>query len=454
MTEDDINIDADIDADDGLDDKETKARPSLAEIWQSNPLLKVAAAVAGVVVLVVIYLNFVAPEEKTVSMVATKDFSSVKTTPGREQLDKEYTKAVQDQNQQRAQAAAQTGGSSMPTSIGSSKSEGLDIPQVSAESGDVDPLQEWKKNIESRRLKIKTEEEEDRNALAPQPDVVPMVQPIRPQPIVRQLDPAQTKALEGQMRTIIQSQAPAETKTVNVTSVDNQFQKKKKEEEAAKNKKTGTASGGSVIPASLSGKVASMTGTQAPEPPAKAKVIVPAGQMAYAQLLTELNSDIPSPVLAQVMSGPFEGARALGSLQKQDEYLVINFTRFIKDGVSYSVDGIALDENTTLPAQATSVDHHYLTRIFLPAAAQFVSGYGAAIAETGTETTTTSGGGVATSDPDPSPKESLYKGLESASEKISSIIEQGANRPITVRLARGTTMGILFLESVTTANVE
>ncbi len=457
MTEDDINLDTDISAADDLGgESDAKARPSLAEIWQSNPLLKVAAAVAGVVIMAVIYLNFVAPEEKTVSKVGGGDFGGVKAAPGREQFDKEYTKAVQSQNQQRAQVAAQTGGSAMPTSIGSSKGAGLDIPQVTGDAGEADPLQEWKKNIENRRIKIKTDEDEDRNALAPQPDVVPMVQPIRPQPVAKQIDPNQAKAIEGQMRTLVQQQVPGDMKTLNITGVENEYTKKKRIDklaEDAKNKLAGGKDGATLIPASLNGKLAQAGILGQPQPVAKNKVIVPAGQMAYAQLLTELNSDIKSPALAQIMSGPFEGGRAIGDVQKQDEFLVINFSRIIKDGVSYSINGIALDENTTLPAQASDVDHHYLQRILLPAAAKFVEGYGSAVAETGQETTTTAGGGVASSTPKPSAKESLYKGLESASGKVSSIIEEGSNREVTVHLARGTTMGILFLDTVTTASV-
>lgn len=126
--------------------------------------------------------------------------------------------------------------------------------------------------------------------------------------------------------------------------------------------------------------------------------------------------------------------------------------RIIKDGVAYTVNGIALDEKTTLAAHQTDVDYHYFTRVILPAAAKFIEGYGSSIAETGTQSTTTNGGGVVQDQPEPSEKESLYKGVEEASSKVSEILDEGADRPITVKVAKGTTMGILFMDEVSTAS--
>ncbi|MBI3418534.1 MAG: hypothetical protein HY053_00160, partial [Proteobacteria bacterium] len=45
------------------------------------------------------------------------------------------------------------------------------------------------------------------------------------------------------------------------------------------------------------------------------RMIVAAGTIAYAQLLVEANSDIPGPILAEVMSGPFAGARVVGQFE-------------------------------------------------------------------------------------------------------------------------------------------
>src|SRR5690606_16466854 len=92
-------------------------------------------------------------------------------------------------------------------------------------------------------------------------------------------------------------------------------------------------------------------------------VLYPAGKIAYAQILTEANSDVPGPVLAQIASGPLSGSRVLGSFSKETELLTIKFDTVIVDGVSIDINGSAIDPKTTLPAMATDVDHHYLARI-------------------------------------------------------------------------------------------
>src|SRR5690606_12018046 len=50
-------------------------------------------------------------------------------------------------------------------------------------------------------------------------------------------------------------------------------------------------------------------------------IIIPAGTIEYAQLVTEANTDAPGPVMAQIASGPLAGARLIGSFQSTDNYL-------------------------------------------------------------------------------------------------------------------------------------
>src|SRR5690606_4524314 len=108
---------------------------------------------------------------------------------------------------------------------------------------------------------------------------------------------------------------------------------------------------------------------------------------------------------------------ALGQFNRQNEYLTLDFNRIVKDGVSYQISGIAMDEKTTLVGLASEVDNHYFQRIILPAAAKFIEGYAGAVAETGTSTTTTAGGGVVQETPEPDATDELYKGLETSASK-------------------------------------
>jgi len=447
MTHDDLDIDIDTPDE---QEAESSAKPSLKEVWESNPMLKVAALVLGAALLLGVYfIFFTGKEEGPKSMVRVS--SETKQVPGQSELDPAYRKALEETNKKAAEAAAQSGGSALPTPIGTTKTAGLDIPPEKPAS---DPLAEWRKATETRRMNLEKEAPPEQGGTPP-PEVVPMAQPIRPQAVVKR-DPEAAKRLAEQMRVIIAAQVPAKANLAVLTKKESQYveqgrltaEAKEKEKTALQNQ-GGMGSGGT----SCSG--ASCAGTQDGGNMEPEKIIVPAGSIAYAQLLTELNSDILGPALVQILSGPFAGGRAIGKVEVKDaynEYMVLTFSTIVMDTVSYQINGIAMDEKTTLTGQATDIDHHYMARIVLPAAAKFIEGYGSAIAETGSTVSQTPGGGQATSTPKPSPKESLFKGLEESTKTIGEMISKGAERPVTVKIAKGTTMGIFFIDQVTTGD--
>jgi intracellular multiplication protein IcmE len=430
-------------------DEASQSRPAsegLKDVWNSNPLLKVAAVVVGIGIFVGAYLTFFDKQEiiETKSVVGGVDRGAA-AVAGQTEVDAEYRKALEEANTQRAEQAAKSGGSAMPTPISTAKSENIDLPATNVQEQE-DPLREWRARNEQRSATVETVDEgiEDQTA-ASRPEIVPLVQPVRPQ-VDQAINPEMAKALADQMRVIVSAQKPDSSTRTQITNETSPYIKMKTE---MSSRKAPQSSGGGDI----SGIEEGLSGGKSNEK-VKPKLIVAAGTIAYAQLLNELNSDIKGPVLAQILSGPFEGGRAIGTFDTRDEYLVLSFKRIVKQGVSYGIDGIALNEETTLAAHQTDVDHHYFTRVILPAAAKFIEGYGSAVAETGTSTTTTAGGGVVEEEPEPDTREELFKGVEEASSKLSEIVDEGAERPITVKVSRGTTMGILFMQQVTTENAE
>jgi len=282
---------------------------------------------------------------------------------------------------------------------------------------------------------------------------VPMPTPVRPQQAAMKMDPNVAKALADQMRVIISAQAPVASKVKGITKEESLYAIQKAEEKKMQERGGVSMSGGMPMAGMTGGALAGgAAAAAAPEEP-KTRVITPAGTIAYAQLLNELNSDIPGPVLAHVLSGPFAGGRALGKYKVNEEYLVLEFTVIVKDAVGYAIDGIALDEKTTLAGHVTDIDRHYFRRVILPAAAKFLEGYTAAAAKTVTSTTTTAGGGVVQTEEPLDTKKELMKGAEEASGEIASAMTEQAKRPITVKVAKGTTFGILMLKTVTTDDV-
>ncbi len=83
------------------------------------------------------------------------------------------------------------------------------------------------------------------------------------------------------------------------------------------------------------------------------------------------------PHLAQNVSGPLTGARAIGAFQianGYNDYLVLHFTHATLKGKEYGIDTYALDLIRLWATLCTEVDQRYFTRVLLPAAAGFLQG--------------------------------------------------------------------------------
>lgn len=457
--DDNVDIDVDneadtdaemIDAPNGNGRDDFAARPSLREVWESNPIMKIAAVVLGGVVLVGGYMTIFGggDVEDNKAIVMGSDLKNVSAVPGTENADPEYVRALQEQNKADAEQALQTGGSSVPVPIGTASNSALTVP-TAPDAAQSDPLTAWRKEAETRRLAMEQQvmADEEPEETAPAPEVVPMVQPVRPQAQAARVDPEAPKRLAAQMRVIMAAQAPANSRVAPITVVPSGYVQMKQAEAEAKAQQaqqlaTMQASGMSTT--DMNGRPIGQVD----------KVIVSAGSIVYGQLMNQLNSDLPGPVLVSLLSGPFAGGRAIGQLEVKSDYMILTFTKVIKDGVVYQVQGVALDEETTLTGHRTDIDRHYFTRVILPAAAEFIKGYAGAAAETATSTTTTSGGGVVQDNPSPDAREQVFAGVEEGADQLSDILEDEADRPVTIHLDKGTTLGILFIDSVTTASAQ
>lgn len=448
MTNNENDIDIDTQDDDFAQDDAPKA--SIKEAWDNNPLMKVGAIVLGAAVLFGAYMIF-SPKEEGPQGSARTNIGTLENVKGQaggtSDIDEEMRRRLVQENERRTEEAIQSGRSSLPTNIDGSTKDDITIPQppVIAE----DPLDTWRQAAQRRTdFDMRNAPEQDMPN-EKEPEIVPMPTPVRPQQAAAKMDPNAAKALADQMRVIISAQAPLPSKIKVVTREDSAYTIQKAEMKEA----SGTSGFGAMAGAGgAAGGAAFTTPASAPEQP-KTRVIAQAGTIFYAQLLNELNSDIPGPALAHVLSGPFAGGRALGGYKVQEEYLVIEFSVIVKDGVGYTIEGIALDEKTTLAGHMTEINRHYFRRVILPAAAKFLEGYAAAAAQTVTSTTTTAGGGVIQQEEELDTKKELMKGVESAAGTISGVMTEQARRPVTVIVKKGTTFGILMLKTVSTDEV-
>ncbi len=414
-----------------FDDFEAK-NSTLGDAWRTNPLVKVGAVVAGIVIIIGGLVLFGGKTEKApVSSISTQ--SDIKEAPGTSEVSKVYREAVVETNEKDVETAQREGGSAIPVPISTSK-EPVNLSDTTAES--EDPLARWRRIQEER-----TKREQAKKETAPEATADPNAEAVK----------SLADAMSKQMDSVLQNITPKGPQHKQITEPKAYFsevQKQKEDEEEAAKKKAKEAEDAEKEKADANAADTDGDGTVSAEEKA-ANVLIAAGTIEYAQLLIEANSDTEGPVLAQLASGPLAGSRVLGTFTSEDEYLVLTFNKVIVDGVSYPIDGLALDPKTSTPSLVTDIDHRYFKRVVLPAAAAFIEGLGSAIADSGNTNVTVSGDTVIQENEDLDTKEEIYKGVEKAAEKVGDILDQEGNRtrPL-VRVAAGTPIGILFLESL------
>lgn len=399
---------------------------TIKEAWRTQPLFKLGAIMGGVVVAVIVALN--------ISTAPPPDNSRFIKAPGLDEVPggKSSQYFIEQNKQaanQRAEQALQEGGSAIPTPVG----QNMDIGEVSNDGKKKDPLQEFR--AETERLKQELKQEQKQNTQ----QIKQIQQQVQKQPF----DDSLAQAMMAQMQQLMKSWSPKSIAVVNVSS----------EKEAAATGTTGSRSVGATSRSGRAGYSAasaasSQQGSAGAGATAGKSLLITAGTINYGQLLIEANSDIKGPIVAQIVSGPLSGGRAVGQFTVENDYLVMKFNLVTLKDKEYSANILAINPNTTLGGMATEVDKRYFDRVVLPAAASFVSSFGQKMGE-GDTSTTVAGSTVLTNSAKTGLKEGIYSGIGQMGQTMGQFMQSEANKikPL-VRVAAGTPMGLLFLTSV------
>jgi intracellular multiplication protein IcmE len=409
----------DLDAEAGLEDFETGTKTSFADAWKTNPMVKIGVVLGGLAVIIGGVMLFGGDSKPLApSAMITSGNQGLKEAPGNK-VSEVYEKAVKEVNEANVEKAIKEGNSSLPVPIGPSRGK---VEVEAAKESSEDPLERWRR-IQEERLK----KEQQAKVQAPPPPPAAVQKPVDP---YEKDKSALSSSMQTQMQSILEAQGVKDLKSASVTTDD--YVKKQIEDH---NK-----------------EVATQQAAANPVPPASGvvQILIEAGKIEYAQLITEADSDVPGPILAELASGPLVGSRILGSFAVQNEYLTLNFNAIVIDGVAVSINGIALDPATAKVGLVTDVDHKYFERIILPAAAAFIQGIGGAIADSGS-TTVSAGQGTTTTAQNPlDAKKEFFKGVEKASDKVGEIVDaDGQAAKVRIRVATGTHIGVLFMKEVT-----
>ncbi|MCC7305004.1 MAG: hypothetical protein IT558_01960 [Alphaproteobacteria bacterium] len=390
-----------------------KKKGTLGQLWNESPPFKIGVVVVAAIAIFGTIILFSGKEEKPEPSYVP-EAADVSAPPGTEEATPAYVEAIQEENEARTETAIREGTSSLPTPISPPVGR---LAVAEGDKEDEDPLQRW------RRLQEERLQQEMLRAQNVAPEDVQNNQ-ARAETIQAMAD-----MMAQQMQSILESKNQIKTGYRTITDMN-----WLKEYRASQEKELAAT-------VSTPNENYDKFGPQ--------EILYPAGEIAYAFTLTEANSDVPGPVLAQIVSGPLSGNRVLGSFQKHDEFLTLDFDVVVVDGVSYNIDGVALDPETTLPALATDVDHHYLKRVILPMAAAFIEGAANAISETGRTDITIQGESVAQSTQEANDEQKISSGIQEAGQELRTILDdiQG-DIETTIRIETGTPIGILFLEPV------
>lgn len=386
---------------------------SMGDMLRNNPMVKIGV-VLGAIATIVGGIVLFGGEKQTGGTSVMRPGSDLTQAPGANEVSDTYREQIQDFNQAQIDQAQSTGQSALPVPVGTTRGV---IPLDQAKVSEEDPLERW------RRLQAERIEKEKQAA----PEAGPQAPPVDPNAEVKQ---QLAKAMAGQMESILDFKTIKGAEQESVSSPD-WIQQKREEEQQKLEQERLEAEGANQ--------------------PSDVVILLPAGTIEYAQLMTEANTDAPGPVLAQIVSGPLAGSRAIGSFKASNQYITLQFNTVVVDGIAYGTDAIALDPKTANPGMITEIDKKYFTRVILPAAAAFIEGLGGAIAETGSTTLTVATGGSSSSSTteDLDTKQEFFKAVEEAAEKVGEMLDEEAdNAEPMLRVAAGTPMALLFVKPV------
>jgi len=425
---------------------------SIKDAWNENPMLKIFAVVAGIVLLITAIVIFSGGDPEQDSRVG-RGVDQRETLGG--EISQNYEEALREVNNQRLQDAVQTGGSAIPMLINPEEQELLTATEELPPVLDFDPLANFRSAVAPEEPEVVQE---------PEPVLVAPEQVFTPQAVQQPVPAPSPEAIQALAQAMAQNvsdilghHSPTAPRIQIVTPED--FL----DTSAADGGGRFVDTDGDGFPDTQLNNFSTANTTGFPSQdfisapqnaPVVETVLVPAGTINYGQVLIEANSDIPGPVLVQLVSGPLAGARLIGDFNvANDRALVLSFTSIVVDGLNQPVRAIAIDPATTLPGVATEVDNRYFTRVLLPAAARFLEGIGSAIAEDTQTTVTVSGDTVIEEQDALDFEQEIGRGVEEAFEEVADFMEDEADeaRPL-VRVAPGTPVGIFFTQPVLEVN--
>jgi len=395
---------------------------TLGELWRNNVFVKIGVIFGALAILILGIIIFGGSRERAPDSRVARS-SEVTETPGSNEVSEVMRQAIEEENTRRIEQAIRQSESAVPMPVEPPKGG---LPLQFEEPEEEDPLERWRRMQEERLRQQQLQVEEAQEPPVPEEDTrTPAVNAL-------------AQAMSQQMESVLANQqikSPTVLPIADLAYLENLQQREKDKREAA-----------------LEEQRQRLATLGLSAGPGNTNILLPAGTIEYAKLVTEANTDVPGPVLAEIATGPLRGGRLLGTFDSTDNFITLNFNTIVLDGVDYSATAVAIDPDTTLPGMVTDIDKRYFKRVLLPGAAAFVTGFTDAIANSGRTSVTISGDSVteSTSNENLSSDQEVASGLAEAGEEFGDILDDVADdiEPL-LRIRAGTPIGVLFTSAVT-----
>lgn len=158
------------------------------------------------------------------------------------------------------------------------------------------------------------------------------------------------------------------------------------------------------------------------------KVDVEIGKIYYGRATIGVDSDRPPPVITvTLLDGPVAGGVLSGTIGRQGGYFALQFTTLRYEDRDYAVSAFAVDPEDGKAGVRSDYNSRWTERVLLPATASFVSKFGEALAEPDTRVVVMDGQVVADTS-NRTTRESLYAGAAAAAGTVTGMLNNEGSR--------------------------
>lgn len=180
------------------------------------------------------------------------------------------------------------------------------------------------------------------------------------------------------------------------------------------------------------------------------KPLIRAGETHRAILVSQVNTDQGTDILARVVSGPLKGATVQGTASITNSNMQFNFSRaFRKNQPELGISAQARQLGTNALGMADSINKHYIKRYSALVATSVLSGVGQAYEQTaGANAATSPNGTVVTQASEPSDSRILGNAAAEAGNQLSAELSKTTAIPATYITEAGKVFNLFFTQDV------